>query len=103
MSAFDHPRTERVPEVVKAEWPEGGARERVLVATAQRRAIEIRAGLADEHEIVIADPVDSVTELGESPGDVGRHRHRAHLPRLRRGQLAGVVARPNPNCPAGPP
>ena len=54
----DHPRAERVPEIVEAQRPQLRPSRRCLVAAAQRRAVEEPAGLAGEYQLVIArEPV----------------------------------------------
>ena len=61
----DHAGAERVAEVVEAQRPERGARERRLVAAGERRAVEVAAGDAREDEVVVAGPALAVGEAGE--------------------------------------
>jgi len=57
-------------EVVEPEGSEAGALQSNSIAPAKRRAIEIAAGLADEDEIVVADPVLTLREAGQDFADV---------------------------------
>ena len=68
-----------MPQVVKPQRTQAGPLQRLLVAPAQRGPVEVAAHEADEDEVVIADPVRALTELGERGGDVRGHGDRADL------------------------
>ena len=87
----------RVPNVWRRSWKrsasEAGPLLSARVAAAERRAVEVAAGLAGEDEVVVAGQALALAEAGERAGDVGRHRDDADLAGLRRGQRAVGVAR----------
>ena len=60
---------------MEPEWSEAGALQSNSVAPAKRRAIEIAARLADEDEVVVADPVLTLPEPGQGFAGVRGHRH----------------------------
>jgi hypothetical protein len=82
----DHPRAERVAQIVKAERPKRGALKSDLEVSAQRGAVEVVAGFADEDQVVVAYPVLATAELTDGRRNVRRHRHRADVAGLRRRQ-----------------
>ena len=60
----------RVPNVCRRSWNRADAGRRAaarLVAPAQRRAVEVAAGVADEHEVVITDPVLALRRAARAP------------------------------------
>ncbi len=76
----DHPRPERVPEVVEPQGPQVGGLQRRLVASAQSRAVEVAAGLPREDEIVIPNPVLARAELGQRRRHIRGKRTERTLP-----------------------
>jgi hypothetical protein len=86
----DHPRAERVPQVVEAQRTEFRAGERGLVAAAERRTVEMAAGDAAEHRVVLADEVRPGTKPSQRLSHVRRRRDRPDLAGL------GVVTFPSP-------
>lgn len=72
----------RVAEVVEAERPQRGGGQHRLLPAAERGPVEVTAGLAGEHKIVVAYPVLAPPELRQRRGDIGSEGHRAHLARL---------------------
>ena len=75
----DHAGAERVAQIVEPQLTEAGRRERKLVPPSQGRRIEVFAGFAGEHEIIILDPVAAVAQPGQRPGYVRREGNRADL------------------------
>jgi hypothetical protein len=59
----DHASPERVAQIVEAERAETGVSESRFEATAERRAVEVAAGHADEDQVVVPHPVLPATEL----------------------------------------
>ena len=57
IGARDYPRAECVAQVMEAQGPEAGALERAVIAAAQRRGVDVAAGLAREYEVVVGGPV----------------------------------------------
>ena len=66
----DHARPERVAQVVKAQRPKP-ARPAPPVAAPQRRAVEVAAELAGEHQIVVAGRKLALAELREASATSG--------------------------------
>ena len=64
------------------------ARARPCSGVRSAERVEVAAGDAGEHEVVVAGPVLALGEPRERLGDVGRHRDRADLAALRRRQAA---------------
>lgn len=83
----DHARAEFVAEVVEAEGPKTGGGEGVLVAPAQRGAVNAATADAGEDQVIVAGEQIAATERNRGRG-VGRQRDRSHLARLRRRQRA---------------
>jgi len=89
-SLGDHPRPERVPQVVEAQRTELGPDECGLVAPPQRRAVEMPAGYTGKDRIVFADEMLPRAQPSQRLGHVGGQRDRPDLPDL------GVVTSPSP-------
>ena len=89
----DHPRAERVAQVVEAQPSQAGAVERGHVAAAQRRAVDVAAELADERPGRRRRSTSSRSASRASAAATSRRqRHGAHLAALRRRQPAAGEA-----------
>jgi hypothetical protein len=82
----DHPRAERVAQVVEAQRPEAGSLQRRLVATRERGRVEPAADDSREDEIVLVGPELPLAQSGQRLGDRRRERDGTDLAALGRGQ-----------------
>jgi hypothetical protein len=77
----------RVPNVCLRSWNlsdrQSGHGQGNLVPAAQRRSVQVGAGFAGEHQVIIAGPVLAIGEPRQRRRDVLRQRHRTNLARLR--------------------
>jgi len=89
----DHEAAERVAQVVEAQRPRARCLLDAAVAAAERRAVEVVANGAAEHEVVAAGEPLPRGELGEDARRLVDDRDGAELARLRRCQHACGPAR----------
>jgi hypothetical protein len=73
----DHPRPEHVSQIVKSHRSQPGSVQRCLEPPTHRRAVQVAAGVADEHKVVVSDQLLSAAELRQrwaTPGAIGTER-----------------------------
>src|SRR5688572_26377977 len=86
---------------MKAERAQAGSSEGSAVTLRERGAVQVAAGDAGEHDVVIVGEEPALAEARENLGDSRRHRNRPDPAGLRRGEVAIGVARADADRRAG--
>ena len=86
---------------MEAELAEAGALERCVVATAERGAVEVAAGVTDEDQIVVASPVSRLPSFASASATSGAIGTERTLPDFGRSEHALGVARAHADRRAG--